>query len=208
MARMNSQEDVVPSYFTPNTNSYYGNMNIIAQVQNEKGEVLNNCELATFVAGECRGAGTPMGDEGFVFLTVAGEDGQSDSVGFEVFVPSLNRVVKAETPKLKYVNDALVGSLSNPYIVKISSIFSGFGNSLADKIQIYPTITRDEVFVNTDTKSLKQITVTDISGRVMIQNTALTTHNVLHLDGYAPGVYLISVMTSDGEYFVKHVIKK
>ena len=104
------------SYFNPvGNNKYPSNMTLLAQVFN--GEQLETeVEVGAFVGEECRGVAT-SDEEGYVCLTIAGE-GYGAPVSFQV---KLGEEIYSVTESITYEDDAIIGSISQPYIIQLAN---------------------------------------------------------------------------------------
>ena len=103
-------------YFNPvGDNKYPSNMTLLAQVFN--GDQLETAaEVAAFVGDECRGVAT-SDEEGYVCLTIAGE-GYGAQITFQV---KIGDEIYSVPATLTYEDDAIVGSISQPYIILIGT---------------------------------------------------------------------------------------
>lgn len=110
-----------PSAFNPvDAHAYSGNMTVVAVV-NDKDTLMKNYEVGVFSGEECR-ASASANAKGMVFLTIAGDaESSSDSLVFKVLKDGQERL--AET-KLVYSEDANFGSLSDPFVIRMSSASS------------------------------------------------------------------------------------
>jgi hypothetical protein len=91
----------------------------------------------------------------------------------------------------------------------ISVNFDGTGRN---KMKVYPTLLQDNLTVEVGSDAKSEITVRDPTGRVILtQNisnpatggTEGSSAQVLNLDGFASGLYLLSVRSNDGFETVK-----
>jgi hypothetical protein len=90
-------------------------MTLLAQVFN--GEQLETeVEVGAFVGEECRGVAT-SDEEGYVCLTIAGE-GYGAPVSFQV---KLGEEIYSVTESITYEDDAIIGSISQPYIIQLAN---------------------------------------------------------------------------------------
>ncbi len=193
--------------YTPNNNSYYGNMNIIAQVKYEDGSIASDVELAAFVGNECRGTEITRQDN-LVFLTLAGEDGRNDIISFKVFENQSNREVIAQNTTVKYVNDALIGSLDNPFVINISKATTALTDAAIAGISVTPTLVNDKLFVKSDNAELKRIIIADINGKVVYKDEQPQLYNEIMVNTLLSGVYFVEIITTDNARKVERIVKK
>ena len=143
-----SKGNVAAEYhWTPAAGEYAENMVVIAMLD-INGEYANeNYEVAAFANGECRGSARPIYneklDKHMLFMTVCGDEVEDLSfrcydVNSEREYDLINRVV--------YSNDAVVGSMNEPYIFTCSTL--GIGEATLSDINIYPNPTTTDREIN------------------------------------------------------------
>lgn len=192
-------------FTTVSQNEYSGNMTMIAIVQKD-GKTLTNVEVGLFTEkNECRAA-AQSDSKGKVFLTILGDD--KVSLSFKVVIE--DKIVAVEQT-IDYTDDAMIGSISEPYVIKIAST-TGIDNNIINdgnsNIEVYPTITDNKVIVTAENVKLNRITVTDINGKIYLEEKNPTKYNTLVIENLTNGMYLVSVYHSDNQRIVKRVIKQ
>ncbi|NLO70128.1 MAG: T9SS type A sorting domain-containing protein [Porphyromonadaceae bacterium] len=194
-------------YYNPSNSNYYGNMNIIAQVQYEDGTVATNMELGAFVGTECRGTEITRNND-LIFLTIAGEDGKDDILSFKVYDKDINREVSVPNIFIKYVNDGLIGSLENPQIITISKTLTGLNDVNTAGISVTPTLVNDKLFVQSENAELKRIVIADINGKVVYTEEKPEMYNEIRVNNLLSGVYFVEIITQANERKVERIVKR
>ena len=124
------------NYWTPNASQYPNNMTMTAMVDIEGGDY----EVAAFVDGEVRGSARPIYvepiDAYVLFLTIHGE-------GVEEMTFKFYDLTTGEefdlNDRMNYSDDAIVGSLKEPYMFKRGT--TGIGETAMSEVNIYPNPT-------------------------------------------------------------------
>jgi hypothetical protein len=191
--------------FTPvSENEYPGNMTMVARVQN--GSIpIPNAEVGVFADDECRSAEV-SDEDGFVYLTVAGE-GTGTKLIFKVYS---NEKTTEVDQNLIYTDDETYGTVTAPYIIQLDpNLTAVSATSNAQKVNIYPARIKNDVHVDAGKDvSLKRIMIQDAGGRILYsQTTGLNDKNVIPMSSYADGIYFIVVETTGSGTTVKRVVK-
>lgn len=109
-------------YVPCSISKYQGNMTLIAQVHHPGG-VIVDCQVAVFdKAGECRASTcSTLADGGLVYLTIQGE-GLGEPLTFRViYQDGDNQVDTVATERVTFVNDAMLGTLNEPFVLTVAS---------------------------------------------------------------------------------------
>ena len=131
------------NYWTPNASQYPNNMTMTAMVDIEGGDY----EVAAFVDGEVRGSARPIYVESIdayvLFLTIHGE-------GVEEMTFKFYDLTTGEefdlNDRMNYSDDAIVGSLKEPYMFNRGT--TGIGEAAMSDINIYPNPTTTGTEIN------------------------------------------------------------
>ena len=117
------------TYFRPiNHSAFPSNMTILAKVYNGN-DLVSDVEVAAFVGDECRA--TILADaNGYVCLTVPGE-GQGDVIHFKV---RIGGEIYDVAQTLIYQDDAIIGSVPNPYRIQIGESTAFEANTISTAI--------------------------------------------------------------------------
>ena len=185
-------KDVNPLHYTPvPDNRYSGSMSVIGIVNNAN-ELIQECEVAAFVGEECRGS-ILTDEEGRVFLSIAGED--VADVHFKVFYNNIEYTLEQS---IAYSDEAIVGSLSTPYIFQLDNL-NAVNNLSVNVLTVYPTRIKDVVFVESTSLPILSTTILDMSGRVATQLQGISADRcALQVSDLPSGVYNIVIETSNG----------
>ncbi|MCQ2347680.1 MAG: LamG domain-containing protein [Paludibacteraceae bacterium] len=98
--------------FTPiEAGRYAGNMTMTAVVLDGE-EIVTDAEVGIFAGEECRAVA--MADDGLWFLTIPGDQ----SIPLSIRVAHKGEIITVEQP-LTYVEDAAIGTCTEPYIIQI-----------------------------------------------------------------------------------------
>jgi len=193
-------KDVNPLHYTPvSDNRYSGSMSVIGIVKNAN-ELIQECEVAAFVGEECRGS-ILTDEEGRVFLSIAGED--VADVHFKAFYNNEEYALEQSIP---YSDEAIVGSLSTPYIFQLDNL-NPVNDVLVNGLTVYPTRIKDVVYVESTSWPILSTTILDMSGRVALQLQGMQVDKcALQVSDLPSGVYTIVIETSIG-FVNKRLIK-
>ena len=179
------------NHWTPNAGQYPNNMTMTAMVEVEGGDY----EVAAFVNGECRGSARPIYieamDAHILFLTIHGEDVEEMTFKF-------NDLATGEefdlNDRMNYSNDAIVGTIAEPYIFSRGT--TGIGEASLSDINIYPNPTTTGTEINLKA-TCDTVEVFNALGVKVAEY-----HNVDSLDAFeTAGIYVIRI-TNGGN--VKH----
>ncbi len=75
-------------------------------------------------------------------------------------------------------------------------------------IKLYPNPAADVLQVNTTTITAKQVTIQDISGRLLITKPAEADRTTIDIRSLRPGLYIVSVTDNDGRLYRKKITKQ
>ena len=124
------------NYWVPASSQYAGNMTMVAMLDVKGGDY----EVAAFVGGEVRGSSRPVYIESLdaymFFLTIHGEE--VEEMTFKVYDLATGEEYDLNN-RMNYSNDAVVGSIGNPYVLSRGT--TGIGESALTEVNIYPNPT-------------------------------------------------------------------
>ena len=130
-------------YWTVDATQYPSNMTMIAMTDVEGG----NYEVAAFVNGELRGSSRPVYVEELnahiLILTISGDE--VAEVTFKYYDIATGEEV-AFSNRINYSNDAVVGSMAEPYMLTRGT--TGIGEASLSEINIYPNPTTTGTEIN------------------------------------------------------------
>ena len=131
------------NYWTVNASQYPSNMTMIAIVDVEGGDY----EVAAFVNGEVRGSTHPVYVEELnayiVVLTISGND--VEEVTFMYYDVTTGEEIELSN-RINYSNDAIVGSMTEPYMLTRGT--TGIGETEMSNFNIYPNPTTTGAEIN------------------------------------------------------------
>lgn len=97
---------------------YSENMTMVIQLKNGE-QVLDTCEVAAFVDGECRAAS--RAEKGLYYLVIVGESGDQT---VEICTCLNNKIVTIDN-SIVYESDQNIGTPWAPYVIDVSKVLSG-----------------------------------------------------------------------------------
>ena len=112
-------------------------------------------------------------------------------------------------------NDDAVSATAGSEGQALGANFDQSSTSVGDvfvtkNILYYPNPVRDNLFIqNLDNQDLHRITVTDMTGKILIDRRAI--NNAIHqvnLQGMAPGVYVLSIIDERGKMDSRKIMKR
>ncbi|MBQ3595071.1 MAG: T9SS type A sorting domain-containing protein [Bacteroidales bacterium] len=131
------------NHWTVDATQYPSNMTMIATVDVEGGDY----EVAAFVNGEVRGSARPIYveelDAHILILTISGND--VEEMTFMYYDIATGEEVELSN-RINYSNDAIVGSIAEPYILTRGT--TGIGEASMSEISIYPNPTTTGTAIN------------------------------------------------------------
>lgn len=114
------------SIFSPvEAGTYSDNMTMVIQLMDGE-EVIDTCEVAAFVNGECRGA--TRAEDGLYYLIIAGE-GSGQAV--EIRTYTLDGFITLDN-RLTYATDQNIGTPWEPYVIDLSNLPTSIHSVTAD----------------------------------------------------------------------------
>ena len=109
-----------PHIFTPiGAGTYPDNMSMVIRLLGTDETVIDTCEVAAFIDGECRG--TTRANNGLYYLIIAGEgSGQP----LELHTCINGKTVTIDR-KLTFTTDQNIGTPWSPYVIDLSEVLTG-----------------------------------------------------------------------------------
>lgn len=105
-----------PAQFSPvDPTNYPDNMSMVVQLI-DKGEPVENAELAVFINGECRGAAAC--NNGLYYLLIAGE-GSGQPMEIRAFI---NGEIRTLVTSLTYSSDGNIGTPWEPFVIDLDNL--------------------------------------------------------------------------------------
>ena len=197
-AKVDSRDN---NYWVAAKSQYANNMTIIAMLSIDNEIVKGDYEIAAFANGECRGSARPIYNEYLdayiLLLTVFGDD--VEELTFKYYDIDADTEYELSNV-MNYSNDAIVGTIDNPYIFSMNIL--GIGENSIDNINIYPNPTTTD----------REINLQAICDKVEVFNAlgvkVAEYHNVDTLDAFeTAGIYVIRITNDNAVKHCRLVVK-
>ena len=174
-------------YWTVDATQYPSNMTMIAMTDVEGGDY----EVAAFVNGELRGSSRPIYVESLnahiLVLTISGDE--VAEVTFKYYDIATSEEVAFKN-RINYSNDAVVGSMAEPYMLTRGT--TGIGEASLSEINIYPNPTTTGTEINLQA-TCDKVEVFNALGVKVAEYQNVDTIDALE----TAGIYVIRI-TNDG----------
>ena len=190
----------VEKYWSTNVHEHATNLVMMATLDESQfamGE--GNYEIGAFVNGECRGSSRLLKTSyGYVALVVVHGE-YDETIRFKLYDVTNAMVVGPSEEQLRYVANAIVGSVEEPMVLHFRSItdVNEEGNSLS----VFPNPAHEWVMI--EGEGLQSVTLLNITGQILMKKTAQDDSIRLSVEGLAPGLYLIQLTNRDGNLFTR-----
>ena len=175
-----------PSVWVYNSGQFANNMTIVADVPELA--LKEACTIGAFVGDECRGQGTAV--DGKFFITVHGEAGEP--VSFKLYN---NRTAECRRLTRTLSFSDMAGSIASPVKMQLGEA------TAIDALNV----ARSGIAVIDGRLSIEGLSVK--SFRVCMPNGTVVLHNDTDLTKLPSGVYLVTVVTTDGHTLTKKVVR-
>ena len=200
------------NYWAVNAKAYPHNMNIVAVVELDGTELQNESyEIAAFANGEVRGSARLLYIEPLnrymAFLTVAGDE--AAELRFSLYNAETGMVETQCLTSLQYETNAVVGSLTEPYIVSFRGT-TGV-DEFGSRVSMYPNpvASGQNVSINLPADNLGKVTVEVVNalGAVLSSETMAAPSVTVKVPETA-GVYTLRISSEgNGTCFKKLVVR-
>jgi hypothetical protein len=199
------------NHWVPDIHAYPDNMTVTAVIELDDEELQSeNYELAAFVNGEVRGSARLMYieplDRYVAFLLVSGEKVTELSFGLYDTETGMERFDATTT--LTYSNNAVVGSVYEPYVVSFRGTTGT--DEFGSRMHIYPNpVSRGEMLtVNIPVEDLSKAHVEIVNALGMVIETFPATSVQAIAAPEVAGVYTLRVtVDGKGTYYRKLVVR-
>lgn len=189
------------AYSPVSASTYSGNMTMVAMVKNGV-DILDNVQVGIFdKAGVCRAAAATTEDS-YAFLTILGET-TGDSLFIKVIYNGEEYVLNQE---LTYTEDAIHGSLNDPYIIQLTPV-NGLPTQLSTSVSIYPTLVENSMNVKCESAKVLNYSIIDYAGRVIEQTEVNSSEFSINASSLSQGIYVLQLETESG-LLIKRFTKK
>ena len=189
------------NYWFADATQYPNNMSIVAMLSIDGEIVKGNYEVAAFANGECRGSARPIYIEAIdtyvLYMTIYGDE--VEELTFMYYDIDTDTEYELNNV-MNYSNDAIVGTLSDPYIFSMNIL--GIGENSIDNINIYPNPT------TTDREINLQATCDKVEVFNALGVKVAEYHNVDTLDALeTAGIYVIRITNDNAVKHCRLVVK-
>lgn len=185
--------NVVSSF--PSACEYPDNMNVIAQVK--YGDlIIENAVVEVFANKSLRGVSEQTVVEDKHFLTVYGNS-SDDNLSFFVTINGNKYEIEAA---FNFENDAVVGTLDNPYIIQIDD------DVIENEVDVYPTLVKNVLNISS-AEVIDAITIHNVSGLKVYNSEEHCTSTQINVEFLNEGVYIVTVTTENGDISVTYIVK-
>ncbi len=174
------------SVWTYNSSAFADNMTIIAKIPDLVRA--SDCTVGAFVGNECRGEGSLV--EGMYFITVHGQSGEMVSFKLYDQVTGEYHILSGVMPF-----DKLAGSLAKPTLMNVEGLTS-VEQIRSESSEI--TVSDGRLYFNGI--RVKSFRVSSVNGSLQLLNDT----NLIQLPS---GVYIVTVVTTDGRTLSKKVVR-
>lgn len=184
------------NHWIPNAGQYANNMTMTAMVNVE-----GNYEIAAFVNGEVRGSARPIYvealDSYIYFLTIHGDE--VEEMSFRLY--DLDTDIEYNlSDRMNYSDDAIVGSLTEPYMFNLEML--GIGENSAESFNIYPNPTTTNAEINLNA-TCDKVEVFNALGVKIAEYS-----NVDSIDAVeTAGIYVIRVTNNNNVQHCRLIVK-
>ena len=176
---------------------YPSNMTMIAMTDVEGG----NYEVAAFVKGEVRGSSRPVYVESLdayiLILTISGDD--VEEMTFKCYDLTTDEEVEFSN-RINYSNDAIVGSIYEPYMLTRGT--TGIGEAAMSNVNIYPNPTTTGTEINLEA-TCDKVEVFNALGVKVVEYQNVDSIDALE----TAGIYVIRITNNGNVQNCRLVVK-
>lgn len=202
----NGKSSVTPekneTYWNTDLYRFANNLTMIISLDASQFNLSEGLEIGAFVKGECRGAARLTYSERynryFAFLTVNGDE--NESICFGLYDGNAEQFRGYAEESILFHHDDVYGTMDEPYILHFACNGIGENDAL---MEVYPNPTRNKVTVRC--AGMSQVRLVALTGQILMQQNVGSDEVQLNLTDYAAGLYLMQVVTSEGNTFFKKI---
>ena len=174
---------------------YPNNMNVIAVVK-DGDAVVENAAVEVYADNSLRGVSKQSVVDNKHFVTIYG-DKSAERLTFNVVVDGI--VYEVENT-IDFSEDAVVGTLDNPYIIQLNNDIQ------IDGINVYPTLVKDILNISSK-ENINNVSVYNVNGLEVYRGESYSESTQINLENLNSGTYFVKVMTENGNVKVRCVVK-
>lgn len=157
--------------------------------------------VGAFCDDECRGIGKWV--NGLLFITVHGTLGTDSNISFKA-VENLSGEVLAVNETAPF-SGQLLGTYSSPFMLNANGSQTAIG-VIDAAYTIYPKPLRSKLFVNGPTENIKSVSILSTNGSKVLSVNGYTD-NGIDVSELISGVYVVAIVTNDGQTRYEKVMK-
>ena len=196
-----ANESAEDNHWVPSVEAFSDNMTITAVLNIDGNIMKEGFEVAAFVNGEVRGSARPVFVESagqyMLFLSVFGED--SEEMTFKCYDIYSDEEYTLNS-RMVYANNAMIGSVNEPYMLTLNTM--GIGENNANAISIYPNPTTTNTAISFET-TCDMVEVFNTLGAKVAEYSNVETINGIE----TAGVYVIRVTNGNAVQNCRLVVK-
>lgn len=195
-------EDRTSAFPEVDRHAYPNNMTMIARVELD-GQSVADAEVAAYIDGECRGTARANGE--LYFITISGQ-GAEQPLTLRV---AHDGQIYDTNATLAYADNAMLGTLANPYVLTIPSVETAVGAAQAaeGRVNIMPHHVTTHVTISTDGTALRYVAVYNAQGQLCYASHTPSAPVQIDMASMPSGVYVVKAVTADGRCHAARVIK-
>ena len=163
---------------------------------------MHGADVGFFINGVNWASSEEIDDWYFINVTHLGNN---IPIEILVWIPEDNLVYNSPT-QLEYNDDAIVGSLDNPFIITVGTS-TGINETENGSVTITPRQAKDHVVV-TSGSPIRELRVFNMQGAAVYFDSPSDAHRAtISVNGLPDGVYFVDVLTADGRHTKQRIVK-
>ena len=205
----------VLSYWMLNPSEFEYSMTLIGMLADSSGNgTTGTMELGAFAGNEVRGSAqavyvAPLGAHLFFLTMYANTSGEQ--LTFKLY-DSSDGLVYNLNEQLGFASNQHFGAIQDPVPFTLGSVgTSEPASAMSLQVQPNPFSDMTTIWFRSDRAQDARLTITDVTGRLILEQKVLTASGVntmtWHAGSVQPGIYFVRMETSDG-VLVRKVIKR
>ena len=163
--------------------------------------MLGHCVVGAFVGDECRGIGRMV--DGRLFLIIHGSLANEQIVSFRAYDLATSQEYAISESIL--FDGENVGTMASPMALHAMSA-TGISAATAG-ITIGPRPMKDKLCINGGAKAIQRVRVLAANGKVVVEAKGNET-TAIDVQALLPGIYMVSITTTDGSVYHDKVFKE
>lgn len=199
--RFISKVDSVWHFGQPDYHAYPNTMTVTSKIIKD-GQEVHGADVGFFINGVNWASSEEIDDWYFINVTHLGNN---IPIEILVWIPEDNLVYNSPT-QLEYNDDAIVGSLDNPFIITVGTS-TGINETENGSVTITPRQTKDHVVV-TSGSPIRELRVFNMQGAAVYFDSPSDAHRAtISVNGLPDGVYFVDVLTADARHTKQRIVK-